>query len=229
MQRTQSDTRVRKAPGSVGQGGKEPRPRQPLSLTDLGLRLAGLAFIDGIAIWFALTLNNNNNLPAAIILLLITALVNYIFLADKLYPIRWLTPGLVMLILMVVYPLGYNVYISFTNYSSGHTLSREQVVTQLKQQTFQPKNGVNYTWTAYRNGAGQYKIVLINKEQNKSFLGDANGLKPYTAPDPLPNEIDGYTKLTPFQAAAAGEQLAKLNLKNENTAISITSSTAAQE
>ena len=228
MQQAQSETRLSSGPGGQGPKGGA-RPRSPLSLTDLGLRLGGLAFIDGIAIWFALTLYNNNNLIAAIILLVLTALVNYIFMSDRLYPIRWLTPGLVLLLLMVVYPLGYNIYISFTNNSSGHTLSREQAVNQLKQQTFSPKNALSYSWTAYRTSDGKYKIVLQNKQQNKSFIGDENGLKPYDAPATLPATIDNYQKLTPFQAAAASAQLAKLNLKSGDLAIQLTSSTEAKE
>ncbi len=235
MQQTQSEKRSGSSPPGSGNSGKgsggQGRGGQPgsFSFINWGLRLLGLAFIDGIALWFALTLINNNIPIAAGLLLLITALVNYIFLSNRLYPVRWLTPGLLMLILMVVYPLGYNIYVSFTNYSSGHTLSREQAVSQLKQQTYQPKNAATYTWTAYRNGASKYKIILQNKEQGKSFLGDENSLQPYNAPDPLPSALEDYQRLTPFQAAAAGEQLARLNLKNEKVAIQITSSTAAQE
>ena len=228
MQQTQAETRL-SGGGSGGQSGGGATPRAPLSLTDLGLRLGGLAFVDGIAIWFALTLYNDNNLIAAIIVLLITALVNYIFISDRLYPVRWLTPGLVLLILMVVYPLCYNIYISFTNNSSGHTLSREQAVNQLKQQTFQPPNAVTYSWTAYRNPEGKYKIILQNTAQNKSFIGDETGLQPYTVTGALPNTIDNYQKLSPFQAAAAGDQLAKLNLKSGDLTIQITTSTEAKE
>lgn len=227
MQQTQSETRRSGSPGGKGGGAQPPTP---LNFTDLALRLGGLAFIDAIAIWFALSIySKENNLILPVILLLVTALVNYIFISNRVYPLRWLTPGLLMLLLMVIYPLGYNIYISFTNHSSGHALSREQVVNQLKQQTFAPPNAATYTWTAYRSPDGKYKVVLQNKAQNKSFIGDENGLQPYTAPDPLPNTIDNFTKLNSFQAAAAEEALKKLNLKSNDLAIQITTSTEAKE
>ena len=225
MQQTQSERRL-SSPGGKG-GGAQPRPS--LSFTDWALRLVGLAFIDGIAIWFALTLYNNNNTIAAVILLLLTAGINYIFLSERLYPLRWLSPGLVLLLLMVVYPLCYNIYVSFTNNSSGHTLNREQVVNQLKQQTFAPKDAGTYSWTAYRNPEGKYRVVLQNKQQNKSFVGDESGLKPYEAPATLPASIDNFQKLTSFQAAAAQKSLEALNLKNADLAIQLTSSTEAKE
>jgi ABC-type sugar transport system permease subunit len=223
-------------PGNGGNGGNKDRnallPLSQLNFRDWGLRLIFLAVLDGLAIWFALSIYSRENSPIIpLALLLVTALINYIFLSERLYPLRWLSPGLLMLLLMVVYPLGYNIYISFTNNSSGHSLTREQAFAQLKQQTFQPPDAATYAWTAYRDANNRYKIILENKAQNKSFIGDENGLQPYpNPPDPLPATLEGgYQKLTNFQAAAAGDQLAKLNLRSGDLAIQITSSTEAKE
>src|SRR4051812_5175180 len=103
MQQTQSGRRLgsNPSPGPAKSG----KDSGSFSFTDWGLRIIGLAFIDGIAIWFALTLYNDNNIIASVIILAITALINYIFISNRLYPVRWLTPGLAMLILMVIYPL----------------------------------------------------------------------------------------------------------------------------
>ncbi len=230
MQQTQSEKLKQVGPGGTS-GGPGPREREPFNYTDLGLRLIGLAFIDGIAIWFALSIYSRENSPIIpIALLLVTALINVIFLYGPLYPVRWLTPGLLMLLLMVIYPLGYNIYISFTNNSSGHTLTREQVVNQLKQQTYQPANAVTYSMTVYRNAAGQFKVVLKNPTNNTAFIGDQNGLQPYTAPATLPASLDGgYNKLTPFQAAAQQQALQNLNLRSNDLAIEIVSGSEAKE
>src|SRR5690242_7096005 len=128
--RTQSSSGSNPGPGPAASSGS-------FSIADWGLRILGLAFIDGIAIWFALTLYNDNNPIAAAILLILTLLINYIFLSNRLYPVRWLTPGLAMLILMVIYPLGYNIYISFTNYNLGQP-SKDQAISTLKASTYQP-------------------------------------------------------------------------------------------
>jgi ABC-type sugar transport system permease subunit len=227
MQLQQSETRLSK--GSPGVPGGPPE-RAPLSFTDWGLRLVGLAILDGLAIWFALTIYNRENSPIIpIVLLLITALINYIFLSDRLYPVRWLSPGLVMLLLMVIYPVAFNVYISFTNNSNGHSLNKEQVVSQLEQKTYQPQNALNYNLTVYRNPAGKYKVVLQNSINKNFFIGDENGLQPYTPPNPLPNSIDDYTKLSPFVAGAQADQINKLNLQNNGLPIIITTGSQAIE
>jgi ABC-type sugar transport system permease subunit len=221
-------TKLETLPQYAGKGKDKP-PRAPLSMRDLGLRLIGLAFIDALAVWFAIALNNNGSGLAAIILLLVTAFVNWVFISDKLYPVRWMTPGLLLLLLMVIYPIAFNIYISFTNYGTGHILSREQAVNQLKSETYPAPNSATYAWTAYRNAGGKFRVVLVNKGQGQSYIGDESGLKPYTPPNPLPNALDDYQKLTPFQAAAVGQQLQALNLKSANSSIQLTSSTEAKE
>jgi ABC-type sugar transport system permease subunit len=228
MQQTQSEKLKQVGPGGNGDG---PRARDPFNFTDLGFRLIGLAIIDGLAIYFSYSIYSRENsaiIPIAV--LLVTALINVIFLYGPLYPVRWLSPGLLMLLLMVIYPLGYNIYISFTNNSSGHTLTRDQVVTQLEQQTYQPANAVTYTMTVYRNAANQFKVILQNNATKAALIGDQNGLQPYTVPDTVPASLDGgYNKLTPFQAAAQQTALENLNLKNNNLAIEIVSGSEAKE
>lgn len=199
------------------------------SIIDWGLRIFGLAFIDGIAIWFALTLYNDHNPIAAAILLILTLLINYIFLSNRFYPVRWLTPGLAMLILMVIYPLGYNIYISFTNYNLGQP-SKDQAISQLKSQTYQPANALTYSFTAYKNPAGSdYKVILISSDKSKAFIADPTGLKSTDPNAAIPNTLDGFTKLTAFQAPQALPTLNSYPLKNGDIAITFLTGTQAKE
>src|SRR3954449_10655154 len=85
--------------------------KSPRTLRDQLIRYGFLAIIDAIAIAFAYSLIGNGQTPAAIILLIVTALINYLFIDDRLYPIRWLSPGLVMMLLMVIYPLVFTLYV----------------------------------------------------------------------------------------------------------------------
>ena len=209
-------------------GGAQSRPS--FSLRGLGLRLLGLAVIDAVASLFVITLFGDGLPIVAVAIILITIVVNWVFLSERLYPLRWLTPGVLLLILMVVYPLIYTIYSSFTNYGDSHRLTKDQVIAQLKTQTYQGANGATYSWTAYRSPDNKFKIILQNPTTNKSFIGDESGLKNYDAPATLPTTLDGgFQKLTPFQAASQEKQLAALNLKNDQVAIQLISSSQAQE
>src|SRR2546423_15070053 len=98
----------------------------PPSLSGAALRLIGLAFVDAVYLWFSYVLVRDGLAIAAVVLLIVTALLNWIFLSDKLYPIRWLSPGLLLMLLMVVYPLVFTIYVALTNYSDGHILTEDQ-------------------------------------------------------------------------------------------------------
>src|SRR5437764_1427244 len=134
-----------------GNEGNQAQTRSGLSPKSMVWRLGGLAVVDAVAVWFANALIGNEQTVFAIALLVVTAVINWIFITDRLYPIRWLTPGLLLMLLMVVCPLIFTVYVALTNYSDGHILSKDQVLAQLQGQYYQPKDAVTYTWTAYRN------------------------------------------------------------------------------
>lgn len=182
-----------------------PRKSAPLSVSSILGRLAGLAFIDAIAIIFAYGLFGGGQLLGAGMLLLITLVINVAFLTDRLAPIRWISPGLLLMVMMVIYPLVYTVYTAFTNYGQGHVLSKEQVIARLEEQTF---SDAAFGWTAYRNDAGQFLLWLSDEEEGSEFLGDAQTgvITPVDRADPLfgtldpadnlPATIGGFEKLS---------------------------------
>ena len=157
MQPTQSETKSSNS-GEDG-GARRTRQRPSLSLASVAVRLGGLMLIDAVAIWFIYALIGNGVWPAAVVVLVVTGLINWIYLDDRIYPIRWLTPGLLLMLLMVIYPLVFTLYIALTNYSDGHILTKEEVVNRLQGQYYQPADTVAYKWTAYRNPEGKFLLI----------------------------------------------------------------------
>ena len=45
---------------------------------------------------------------------------------------RWLAPGMSLLILMVVYPVFFTIGVSFTNYGTGHLVTKQIAIDQLE-------------------------------------------------------------------------------------------------
>jgi ABC-type sugar transport system permease subunit len=230
MQERQSEPRLPAASNSSNnnkEGGAH--GRSALSTRALVLRLLGLAFIDAVALWFAYTLYGNGVGVAALILLAITAFVNWMFLSEKWYPIRWLTPGLLMMILMVVYPLTYTVYIALTNYSNGHILTKEQVITQFEDQYYQPANAISFKWTAYRSPDGNF-LLLLQDPAGNAFTGtQQDGLKPLTLTGEPPATIDGYTKLDRIQSVQYLSLLQSIQIKSGDFLVHIVSLDQAPE
>ncbi len=122
-----------------------------MSLRTLLLRIAGLIVIDAIALQLVLGLGSQGSTLLAIAIFLVTLVINAVFLVERLYPWRWLAPGLALMLLMVVYPLGYTVYVAFTNYGDQHGFSKEVVISQFEHEYYQPADALVYKWTAFLN------------------------------------------------------------------------------
>jgi len=95
------------------------------------------------------------------LIVLIGALVNFAYLWPRAQALRWLTPGLVFLLLFVVWPLVYTAYVSLTNYQTGNVLSKDQVIDQLERQVIRSGGeGVDFRLDVYQDGAGQLAFLL---------------------------------------------------------------------
>lgn len=167
-------------------------------------RLLALALIDAIAVWLVGRMYADGVWQLATVLVVITVLINAIFLREELYPLRWMSPGIALMILMVIYPIIFTVYIAFTNFSTGHLLTKQQAIEVLAQNRFLPENAVSYEWVAFRSGTDTYALALI-AESGEVFLA-----KPGEAVTPVvsgqngvgtldengvPQTLDGYQRL----------------------------------
>src|SRR5215208_7196669 len=112
------------------------------SLTSWLLRLGGLAVIDASAIYLLYNMLQDGVWQLSIVIAIITILLNAIFLVEELYPLRWVSPGLALMVLTVVYPVISTVYIAFTNYGDGHLLTKQQTIKLIEQETYLPENGI---------------------------------------------------------------------------------------
>lgn len=200
------------------------RKSAPLSISGLIGRLAALAVIDAVAIALGYALVGGGLWLGAVVLAAITIIVNIAFLSERLYPLRWISPGLLLTVLMVIYPLLYTAYIAFTNYGQGHILSKEQVIERLERQTF--SEGGAFTWRAYRSPAGGFLIWLTDQDGNQ-FIGDAatGAVTPADPADPrfgpidsedgLPTSIAEYQKLARLEVIRFLTTLQGVRLEGE--------------
>src|SRR4051794_21431575 len=98
------------------------------SLRSFILKLVVLIIVDAFAIQLAITLGTHIGAYLGIGVVIFTIAVNIVFLDERLYPWRWISPALAGMALLVVYPMGYSLSIAFTNRGEGHLLSKQQVV-----------------------------------------------------------------------------------------------------
>jgi ABC-type sugar transport system permease subunit len=217
----------------TGQQGA-PRRGAPPPTISIIWRLIALALIDAVAIVFAYAFFGGGLTLAAIVLLVITAVINVVFLVPGLYPLRWISPGLMLLVLMVVYPVLYTVYIAFTNYNGvDHLLSKDQVVARLESTLYTPEETANLAWRAYRSPEGQFLIWLTQVDGTTQLADPLSGIEQvqlddarFGAIDPedgLPATIGVYTKLGRLESFRYLTALSNLVITDETAQLRIIS------
>ncbi|MFW5786754.1 MAG: maltose ABC transporter permease MalF [Halanaerobiales bacterium] len=167
-------------------------------------KLIFLGVLDSLAIWSAIILFNDTAyiLFAALVIGVIT--INYVYLVDKAYPLRYILPGTLFMVALVVYPIFYTAYISFTNYGTGNILSKDQVIHQLENKYYQPPEAEELQFTAFKKPDQEEFAVLLEDEKGNLFLGIKGHAEKISSNDKRLkdnnndgeiDEINGYQKL----------------------------------
>lgn len=152
------------------------------------LKLLFFAILDGLVVWSAVTLYIQQAYKFLIIMIVCTILLNIVYLSNKSYPLRYILPGTIFMLVLVVYPILYTAYISMTNYGTGHILSKEQVINQLEDRYYLPENTQDYNFTAYQDESGNF-IILLNDQKDYLLARDGK-LEEISSQDKRLSDID---------------------------------------
>jgi len=122
---------------------KAPRPtkqqRRAASIADqasggikmLLVKLVALGIVDALALYAVFVLALHEQWLVLGLVAAVTAIVNWIYFSHRKLPAKYLTPGVIFLVVFQVFVLGYTAYIAFTNYGTGHNGTQEQAVSSL--------------------------------------------------------------------------------------------------
>lgn len=97
-------------------------------------------------------------------------LVNWAYLSPRASASRWLTPGLILMAIFVVYPVFYTFYVSLTNWKTGNFLSKEQAINALEAIPM-ASDGSDRTLplSVYTNDAGELAFLIGGGEADPFF------------------------------------------------------------
>lgn len=134
------------------------------------LKIIILSILDALAVWSATILFVDHKYIFLLILVIVTIIINYIYLSEKAYPLRYILPGTFFMILLVVYPIIYTVYVSFTNYGTGNILTKNQVINQIENRYYLPDNTKDYSYEAFKLPDQEKYAFLLEDNQGNLFL-----------------------------------------------------------
>jgi maltose/maltodextrin transport system permease protein len=125
-----------------------------------GAAVAALVALGGL--WFAFAIFAAGQPLLAVGALALIGAGLYVYASRTVLAWRYLFPGVVGMLLFVVFPLVYTMWIGFTNYSSTHLLSQARVKAYLLEQTV-PDEEHSLEFTLHPD-AGGLRLVLVPYE-----------------------------------------------------------------
>ncbi len=124
------------------------------------LKLVGLAILDAFGLLLVYAFWYGEQTALALVIAVITIGMNLVIFVPNLYPIRWMSPGLALMILLVIYPIIFTVYTAFTNYSDGHLYSKARAIAIHENKFFTAQDAPRYSWTAFVSEVDPTKYAL---------------------------------------------------------------------
>jgi ABC-type sugar transport system permease subunit len=172
------------------------------------IKVAGTAVFCFFGCYFMFRLFRDGYHAFALFVGAATCFITLILLRRSLTSWRWLAAGLVMAVLFTVYPILYTFYLSFTNMSGGHLLTKALVIQRLSERMYSPEDGGSWDLTVYRKGNDF--MLLLHENNNFSTIKPEGALEKRNFDTP-PLKIDSYVKMSPAEVMQNLQALGKLD------------------
>lgn len=177
-----------RSPGGDLAFSNTPIPRRLLNMV---FKYGGLMLLDAFALILIYAFFFDGVSGLAITIAFITIMANIFVLVPALYPFKWMTPGLMLATLLVIYPIIFTVQTAFTNYGDGNLLVKERVIDLIGSRGYLPDTATTYQWVPFRRGESEYALWLV----------DSSGQTVFVLPGEQPIEIEktdlGYNEAQP--------------------------------
>lgn len=150
----------------------------PMSL----LKWPALAAVVGFAFYIVTKLSEKGYTVAVVITALIVLLVLAVYGTRRAVPMKYLLPGLLLLLGLQVWPIVYTGATAFTNYGQGHIASKQDATAQdLAYSVEQVPGSPTYQLAVAVPEKDSIKdgplTFLLTDEKGKTFIGTKDGLK----------------------------------------------------
>jgi arabinogalactan oligomer/maltooligosaccharide transport system permease protein len=97
------------------------------------LKIAMLAVLDALGLYAVITLLANDYWPVAVVVAVVTLGLNWLYLSKRAIPLKFLAPGLILLLVFQLFLVAYSTVIAFTNYGFGHNSTKDDAILALEQ------------------------------------------------------------------------------------------------
>ncbi|MFT8356621.1 MAG: ABC transporter permease subunit [Bifidobacterium aquikefiri] len=123
------------------------------------IKIVLLGLVDALSAYSAFMLAEQGNWIILSIVVATTIVVNWIYFRRDGLVAKYLTPGLIFLLIFQLFAICYSTYIAFTDYGTGHNSTKEQAISSLIQSSQRRVQG-----------SASYKISIVECGKTLNFL-----------------------------------------------------------
>lgn len=186
-----------------------------VGLRMLLIKIALLGIVDAIAVYALLVLFLDEQWLVAALVAIVTIVVNWIYFSRRHLPAKYLTPGVIFLVVFQIFVVGYTAYIGFTNYGTGHNSDKSQAVDALMSSALERvPDSPTYGVTVVENIAG-LGLLVTDPEGDVSVGGTDAPLERVKSAEMEAGKavaVDGYTSLSFADVLARQGEIAALRV-----------------
>jgi arabinogalactan oligomer/maltooligosaccharide transport system permease protein len=160
------------------------------SLSGTLWKLGVLGTVDAVAVTMIMVLVSQELFTQALLSIVVLLIVNWIYLRKGGLPAKYLTPGVLFLIVFQVYVTMFSGYTAFTNYGSAHNGDKALAIQTIKNAAYRIVDGPDYTINLVKDDSdGSRAFLMTNNVTGKVSIGKNGEL-------PIPLGDNQYTLST---------------------------------
>lgn len=143
------------------------------SMAGILWKLGVLGVVDAVAVTMIMILLAQNRIWVAVLSVAVLLIVNWIYLRKGGLPAKYLTPGVLFLLVFQVYVLLFSGYTAFTNYGSAHNGDESLAVQTIKNAAYRTLDGEDYSVGLVKSDAtGHEALLLTSNLDQKVYIGE---------------------------------------------------------
>ena len=135
-------------------------------------KLGVLGTVDAIAVTMIMVLLSQELIAQAALSIFVLLVVNWIYLRKGGLPAKYLTPGVLFLIVFQLYVLLFSGYTAFTNYGSAHNGDKTLAIQTINNAAYRIVDGPDYTIKLVKDDAdGSRGFLMTNNIDGEVSIG----------------------------------------------------------
>jgi len=136
-------------------------------------KLGVLGVVDAVAVTMIMILLAQNRIWVAVLSVAVLLIVNWIYLRKGGLPAKYLTPGVLFLLVFQVYVLLFSGYTAFTNYGSAHNGDESLAVQTIKNAAYRTLDGEDYSVGLVKSDSNGHEALLLTSNlDQKVYIGE---------------------------------------------------------